>query len=389
MSQPDSALRILLIYRRMIPSIRLCGHCQLEDLAAKGKIEYRPRQGMRVSRADLDWAETVLLGRLDSWYERELVKRLRAAGKRLVYILDDDLLHVPPEVSSASYYNQKQIRECVGDIIGMSDAVLSPSPLLLEKYAVNGRKAIRIEEPALRPAAWAPHAPEEPVKIGFAGSVDRMGDIERILREVLPRIRREYGDRVRFEFFGAVPSFAAELKAECIPYTDSYEGYRETLNGRHWDIGLAPMPESPFHACKHYNKFVEYAAAGIAGIYSDVAPYDRLRAFPGCAVLCGNEPEEWTAAIRRLLEDGGLREDMRKKAAECAAGPLSVERSGEALLQAMEELGRPEAGKVRCRSLELLKIMNIFKRTASSLRGHGIRGFAKRAVSMVFRGKES
>ena len=27
-------MRVLLIYRRMIPSIRLCGHCQLEQLAA-------------------------------------------------------------------------------------------------------------------------------------------------------------------------------------------------------------------------------------------------------------------------------------------------------------------------------------------------------------------
>ena len=30
--------RILLIYRRMIPSIRLCGHVQMEQLAAEGKM---------------------------------------------------------------------------------------------------------------------------------------------------------------------------------------------------------------------------------------------------------------------------------------------------------------------------------------------------------------
>ena len=201
--------------------------------------------------------------------------------------------------------------------------------------------------------------------------------------------RKEFaGIALTAEFFGARPAIVDELALRHIPYQRSYEDYGRTMSSLGWDLALAPMPETEFHRCKHYNKFVEYAAAGIAGIYSDVAPYDRLRAFPGCAVLCGNRPEEWTAAIRRLLEDGGLLEDMRKKAAECAAGPLSVERSGEALLQALEELGRPEAGKVRCRSLELLKIGNVFKRTASSLRGHGFRGFVKRAVSMAFRGKK-
>ena len=45
--------KVLLLYRRMIPSIRLCGHCQLEALAAEGKIEYRAVQGMRLKPSDL------------------------------------------------------------------------------------------------------------------------------------------------------------------------------------------------------------------------------------------------------------------------------------------------------------------------------------------------
>lgn len=366
---------ILLIYRRMIPSIRLCGHAQMQELAAQGKIEYRAIQEMHLKASDLAWADLVLLGRLDSWYELQLVRKLHEAGKTLIYIMDDDLLNIPDEVTSASYYNQPCIQRYIREIIDLSDVILSPSPLLLEKYAVDGRKGILTEEPALQPVPYKPHKEDQPIKIGFAGSVDRTGDLEGILRESLLRIRQEYGDKMAFEFFGGKPKFAEELGARCIPYTESYDDYRTTLNGLEWDIGLAPMPESDFHACKHYNKFTEYAAAGIAGIYSNVSPYNRLAAFPGCAVLCENRADAWTEALRSLLENRELREDIRRKASECATGPLSIQEISRKLLEELPESGT--AGENRFGMLLPLKGVNVIRRFGTSVKGHGFGGFIK------------
>ena len=302
---------VLLIYRSMIPSIRLCGHCQMEFLAQEGKLEYRAVQEMRLKSNDLNWADIVLLGRLDNWYEYQLTKKLRESGRYLIYIIDDDLLNIPPEISSAAYYGQKEIQGYIRGMIEMSDAILSPSPLLLEKYAVDGRRAIQIEEPAIDPVPYKPHNPDKPVKIGFAGSIDRTGDLEEILRDALLSVKREYGDRVEFEFFGAIPSFAGELDARCIPYCDSYDAYRKTLNSLEWDIGLAPMPDTPFHACKHYNKFVEYAGAGAVGVFSKVQPYLRiLEKYPE-AILVGNDDAAWHDAIARFLKDREFLEKQR------------------------------------------------------------------------------
>ena len=365
---------VLLIYRRMIPSVRLCGHAQMEALCAEGKIEYRAVQGMRLKPSDLAWADLALLGRLDSWYELQVVRRLHEAGKYLIYIMDDDLLNVPAEVSSAGYYNQKCIQGYIREILSLSDAILSPSPRLLEKYAIDGKTGIRTEEPALFPVPYAPHAEGRPVKIGFAGSVDRMGEVESILREALMRIREEYGDAVTFEFFGGRPAFAEALGASCIPYVEDYGGYREKLNRLEWDIGLAPMPESDFHACKHYNKFTEYAAAAVAGIYSDVPPYDRLASFPGCVVLCGNRVEEWVSSLRLLLKNRELRESIRQKAAECAAGPLNVKVISEELLDRLPEVS---AAGGEFGALFPLKVINLFRRFGTSVKGHGIGGFVR------------
>lgn len=339
----------------------------MEELASQGKVAYRAVQEMRITNADLNWADIVLLGRLDSWYEYQLAKLLHRSGRYLIYIIDDDLLNIPPEISSAKYYGQKEIQGYIRGMIEMSDAILSPSPLLLEKYAVNGRKAIQIEEPAIDPVPYRPHDPSKPVKIGFAGSIDRTQDLENILKEALLQIKKEYGDRVAFEFFGAIPSFAGELNAKCYPYTDSYDDYRRTLNSLEWDIGLAPMPDTPFHACKHYNKFIEYAAAGIAGIYSNVMPYTRLNAFPGCAVLCENLTKEWTDSLHLLLRNRENLESMRNAVLE-RMNQFSIKNSSDALWEKMNVTSIRLENRYICDLLFLKKTLNLLVRIKTALK---------------------
>ena len=373
--------RVLLIYRALTPSVRLCGHCQMEYLAEQGRLEYRAIQEMKLTAGDINWADIVLLGRLDSWYERRLSRLARSAGKYLAYILDDDLLNIPPQIGSASNYGQREIQGYIRDMIDISDAIVSPSPLLLEKYA-RDKRAIQVEEPALDPVEYRPRAPQTPVKIGFAGSVDRIGDIEGVLREALIQVRDAYGEGVRFEFLGAKPTFADRLGARCLPYCDDYGAYRRTLNALQWDIGLAPMPDTPFHACKHYNKFSEYAAAGTVGIFSDVYPYTRLRAFPDCAVLCENTPESWARALGALIEDADRRERLRKQVSECALIQLSLPASAKGLEAALPDPTRLKTtGTIKCRWLGFMKVRNVLKRVTTKVRGYGISGLVDAAIT--------
>ena len=364
---------VLLVYREMIPSIRLCGHCQMEYLAREGKTEYRAVQEMQLKASDLNWADAVLLGRLDSWYEYQLTRKLREAGKYLIYIIDDDLLNIPAEISSAAYYGRREIQSYIRAMIEMSDAIVSPSPLLLEKYAVNGRRGIQIEEPAIAPVSYRIHESNQPTKIGFAGSVDRAGDIELVLRDALFRIKGEFGEQVRFEFFGAIPSFAEALDARSIPYCTSYDVYRELLNNLAWDIGIAPMPDTTFHACKHYNKFVEYAAAGIVGVFSDVQPYIRLKAAGRPGKYCPNEAEAWYATIKELIEDDRQREQLRCECVKVAREELDVSQLTMPIQDALEEIGQSGDRTVSEGWLLLIKIAGVVARSFLKLKQYGLR----------------
>ena len=95
---------VFLIYKVMIPSVMLCGHCQIEELAAQDLIEYRHACVRKVKKKDLDWADIILLCRLDTPYEYELAQMLKKAHKTIAYIMDDDLLHVPAHFSSGAHY---------------------------------------------------------------------------------------------------------------------------------------------------------------------------------------------------------------------------------------------------------------------------------------------
>lgn len=337
-------------------------------------IDYRPVQDMRLRRADLDWADTVFLGRSDNPYERHIAEMIHDSGRRLIYILDDDLLNIPPNISSAAYLNQNEIQDNIRAMIEMSDAILSPSPILLQKYATNGRKSIWTEEPALEPVPYRPHAEDTPVKIGFAGSIDRTADLEAILQEALLRVKQKYGSQVKFEFFGAEPSFAQELNAVCVPYQESYIDYRRKLNILEWDIGLAPMPDTPFHACKHYNKFCEYAAAGIAGIYSDCPPYIFIPNRENFGRFCANDAQAWYEQLCAEIDDTSGREERRRLCSEYARNSLSPRVIASALYEAHPEMFSPcEARPVLLEILPLLKLRNVLYQIAEKTRRYGLK----------------
>lgn len=359
--------RVLLLYCSMIPSIRLCGHGQMQILARDNVIEYRFKMVYNVSQKELRWADIVLLGRLDGWYEYRLVKALKECGKYLIYIMDDDLLDIPAGLSVSKYYQRKDVKSRIQAMIDVSEAMLSTSWLLLEKYG-QGKAKILVNGFAVKPVTYASRTEHVPIRIGFAGSMDRQSDVEAILCCALRKVKERYGDRVSIEFFGVAPAFASEINAVVIPYIGSYDRYRDKLNERQWDIGLAPMADTSFHRKKYYNKFIEYAAAGAVGIFSAVEPYLQLQQGTEIGIFCENRPDEWYQAICLLIENTPLRERLRRNANEYVREKLTDERAANALKDGMKEILRyraPQRYGFIC--LEALKLVGLCQRGANAI----------------------
>jgi tetratricopeptide (TPR) repeat protein len=86
-----------------------------------------------------------------------------------------------------------------------------------------------------------------------------------------------------------------------------YFGFLDTL-----DIGLAPLTDTPFNACRSDVKFIEYASRGVVPVLSDTGPY-RKHARHGQNALLFQDPDQLVHILESLIHNPGLMQTMKQK----------------------------------------------------------------------------
>ena len=303
-------MNVLMLSTTFIPSVLLCGHCQLDYLEKQGKINYKFVPSHFVTRENVKWADVIVFGRSDTDIDAYVSKIAKRAGKHLAYFLDDDILNAPSYLSCYPYYALPSTKNNIKKCMMNCDTFLTPSPVLLEKYGKYFNHKYLISEPSLNRIEQKPK--NEKVKIGFAGSIDRTQDLNQILEGAITKIVKKYGNDIEIEIMGAKPDFVEKLNLKHLPYQDGYDAYTAFMARCNWDIGLAPMPDTPFHHCKYFNKYVEYASFGIAGVYSNLLPYTYGIRDKDNGLLVDNTTDAWVKAISTLIDNKRLRNKISR-----------------------------------------------------------------------------
>lgn len=303
---------ILLLYEVLIPSVRLCAYEQLKYLEEQGKVVFKHCEVKNVTQAMCTECDIVIMVRSYTVLEEKLAKEFKKKGKLLLYVLDDDLLNIADNLSSSEYLKIEKVRNRILSIMKQCDILLTPSPIIERNYRDIFKKTVIIEEPCLS-YCMKKVKNDSKVKIGFAGSIDREGDIDAIVSDVIRELILKYPNQISVEFMGAKPKIVEELNLVHYDYEDNYKAYKERLEELNWDIGLAPMPDTEFHRSKHYNKFIEYGSASIIGVYSNIEPYTRVIIDRQNGLLCNNSSKDWVDAISWLIENPDERERIRLK----------------------------------------------------------------------------
>ena len=317
---PTRPLRVLMTYRALIPSVRWFGLEQFRQLEAQGKLELRAMPENKLKAADCNWADCVVLTRADTPFEGWLARQLKRMKRKLLYVLDDDLEHVPQGLGCSPYYRDPAVLWQAREIRGCCDVLVTHSPLLEEAYGADFAQVTRISQPAMLTQAQAARNASEnrrkertdAVRIGFSGSEDRAADVQQVLAAPLRALKARYGDQVELVFFGAHPPLIDELKGRFVPYTASAEDYYRTMAEQQLDIGLAPLEDNRFYRSKYYNQFVEYCTYGVPAVYSDLPPYRGVVRNGVDGMLCGTD--EWFNALCALIEQPERRAEMARAA---------------------------------------------------------------------------
>ena len=184
--------------------------------------------------------------------------------------------------------------------------VIAGSPYLARYAGAVGAKRVEVVPTGLDLARFAPRTDPPspgPVRLVWIGSASTLKQLDAF--------------RATFEALGgAVPALAlriiadapleaAALRIENVPWSLEAEGRLLAES----DIGIAPLPDTPYTRGKCGFKVLQYMAAGLPVIASPVgvnADYVRHEA----TGLWAKTAQEWVEAVRRLAGDAPLRQQM-------------------------------------------------------------------------------
>src|SRR5262249_47890225 len=155
-----------------------------------------------------------------------------------------------------------------------------------------------------------------------------------------------YGTRIVLEIIGQSPP--GDLQEVVDWFSDTllpYEESLELLRSRGWDIGLAPLANTPFNAAKQATKFRDYAWAGAAIVCSKVPTYERSLLHGIHCLLVDNTATAWEEAIASLIDDLSQANFLRQGAKQLLEAVHTQEITNATWLQLIWRIGVTEAGE--------------------------------------------
>ena len=232
-----------------------------------------------------------------------LAAHCRQHGIKLLYDLDDDLLHIPPDHPEAAALRPRA--RLVARMLRHADAVWVSTEALRQSLGAAGRRALVVPN-GLDERLWTAkpvRASRGKLRILYMGTATHDADFA-LVAPALARLQAAFAGRLRIDLIGVtardnLPGWINRVTPPA-PATLSYRRFVAWMVEQRWDIGIAPLADSGFNRCKSAIKTLDYAAIGLAVLASDVPAYRG-----SLAQLV--DDTGWFDALARLIVDKPLR----------------------------------------------------------------------------------
>jgi hypothetical protein len=306
------AREVLLIIEGRIATVELIEQV-LAYLSETTPLRTRTVQLTELSPEDFTADTFPLLVRTVDPLAMRLTAALRRARVPYGFYLDDNFWLLDPESKIGRHYRVPQVRKRLEAIVRGASPLIASTPLLRDFLRTKNENVIQLD--SFFDFSFAAAMPRRPARRalrgGFAASIQRGPDLRIVMDEVLMVL--EAHDDLEFEIIGARDdSIPSHPRMRWFPYTHSYEEYIAFQRSRGWDFGLAPLGAAASNQYKTDNKYREYAALGVPGIYQDAAPYAGVR--DGETGLIAGGTRSWREAMEMLIGDPALRQRIRNDA---------------------------------------------------------------------------
>jgi glycosyltransferase involved in cell wall biosynthesis len=266
----------------------------------------RIRNLIDVKQYDLIWIEKELLPFLPATPER-MLKRL---GIPYVVDFDDALFH------RYDQHRCRTVRALLGrkiDAVMKCAAIVVAGNLYLARraYAV-GAKRVEVVPTVVDLARYSPCASTQNKKgmlvIGWIGT-PWTSQYLLPLKQVFKSLKAEFD--VKFVAVGASPESVSNLPVEAWPWSEASEVH----SLRQFDIGIMPLPDTPFARHKCGYKLIQYMACGIPVVASPIGVNNEIVEY-GVNGFLADGDKQWRQAFVTLLGNAELRWEMGRSGRE-------------------------------------------------------------------------
>ena len=283
-----------------------------------------------------------------------LIRQLGEQGAVLVTDVDDAFTLIGPDHPEQAQY--RPLNVALDRAVAASAETWFSTPELAEVYAdVAPRRAIVPN--ALDPRIWRDfrHPPQpgwgRPLRFLYMGTHTHAVDFA-LIRPALERLAAERPDAFEVTVIGVAPDLApAPWLARVSPPADAivYPRFVRWLRRQGpFDVGLAPLVETPFNRAKSDIKLLDYAALGLLPVVSDAPAYRHDARAADLIVVADGTTESWFAALQRIVDDPGA---FRERAAALHTHlwtSRSISSQADAMMARLEALAATKARRTRC-----------------------------------------
>jgi len=197
-------------------------------------------------------------------------------------------------------------------LMRMANFVTTPSAGLAEHYRGTVSTEVRVIENFIDAPTprETPSRPEQ-IVVGWVANAEHRTDIERLgLRDIFQRVLDQHPN-VHMVSIGC----GLGLRSERYHHIREVPFHELRSYMASFDIGLAPIADSPFNRSRSNVKVKEYAALGVPWLASPIGPYTGLGADEGGRLV---PDDRWFEELSRLALDARGRRKLAKKAVKWA-----------------------------------------------------------------------
>ena len=380
MSRSDAVQRspvVLAILPQLIPSTLIGVVKPLLALHRERRIVFDVALESWVSRRRLARADVVVFCRNTEPRFRAPLDAALALGKPIIYELDDDFFAIPPTMPGSQYHRDPARLVQLERYLRGAALVRVYSESLRTRLAALNPRVCRVDGPIDWDLVPTSPPPRSSATLRIVYATSRIADLlAAMFMTDLRRVLDAFPGRVEAWFWGyRPPELARRPDVHFVEFVQDYDVFFRRFASSGFDIGLAPLPDDEFHRAKSDNKFREYAASRIAGIYSDVPVYRERVAHGRTGLLAAPTPGAWFSAMARLIEDDSLRTQIQHEAWAYARARYSIAQSKAVWLAHLETALTAEAptattgGAARATLGGSARSLRILQRVTDVLRG--------------------